>query len=77
MQTKAEMIQIEELCFDATKCILRGCRLTLMRPIGQSWPPGFPPGELLSISNEFENRSYDPLRVLAWAQRSVLRAKTI
>ena len=71
-------MKVEDLWFDAAKCILHGCNLTLTLPIGQQWPPGFPRGELLSVgTNGSANRSYDPLKVLAWVQRATLSAKAI
>lgn len=71
-------MKVEELCFDAAKCILRGCNLTLTLPEGQGWPHGFPRGEMLSVgASGSANRSYDPLKVLAWVQRATLDAKAI
>ena len=45
---------------------------------GKRWPTGFPRGELLSINQAGDrNASFDPVKVLAWMQKSTQAARTI
>ena len=44
--------------------------MTLHLPTGQKWPPGWPRGKLLSVTSTGRNVSYDPIKVLAYMQRT-------
>ena len=59
----------EELASAATRAILAGTDITLHLPAGETWPPGWPRGELLSVNGGGKNFSFDPLKVLAFMQR--------
>lgn len=59
----------EELAARAVGAILVGTDLTLHLPAGEKWPQGWPRGELLSVTNEGKNISFNPLKVLAFMQR--------
>lgn len=58
-------MEVKALCDAAVAAILRGTRITLTRPKGAAWPKGFPRGQLLSVGAKGENRSFDPVTVLA------------
>lgn len=67
-----EVSHMEQLCFDCARCVLAGGNITLSLPKGEKWPAGFPRGELLSENLEgARNVSFDPVRVLAWAQKAI------
>ena len=62
-------MQPEELGAVAVGAILAGTDLTLHLPAGEKWPPGWPRGELLSVTERGRNYSFNPLKVLAFMQR--------
>lgn len=65
-------MEIGTLIDAACNAIASGTNLTLNLPPGAKWPPGFPHGELLSVTDQGQNRSFDPIKVLTHVQRFVL-----
>ena len=61
----------EKLCAAAVAAILHGTDITLNLPTGEKWPKGWPRGELLSVNDIGQNRSFDPVKVLAHVQKFV------
>lgn len=66
---------IADLAMHCAMCCLKGRdRVTVSLSAGPR-PAGFPRGELLSIgSNGARNYSVDPLKVLAWMQKTAKAA---
>ena len=63
-------MKAEILAASAAGAILAGTDMTLHLPTGQKWPPGWPRGKLLSVTSTGRNVSYDPIKVLAYMQRT-------
>ena len=59
----------EEMGAAAVGAILAGTDLTLHLPKDEKWPPGWPRGELLSITDKGKNVSFNPLKILAHMQK--------
>lgn len=71
-------MNVSELCLESAKAVLHGQQLTLTLPAGQRRPAGFPRGELLSVNQAGDrNVSFDPVKVLAWLQKSTRAAQAI
>lgn len=62
-----------ELATGCVNALLQGTNITFSMPRKEKWPPGFPRGELLSVNAEVENRSFDPLKILAHIQQHAKR----
>lgn len=60
----------EALAAAAAGAILAGTDMTLHLPAGKKWPQGWSRGQLLSVTDLGRNVSYDPLKVLAFMQRT-------
>lgn len=69
---------VPELCLLCATAVMHGQGLTLTLPSGARWPAGFPRGELLSINKQGDkNVSFDPIRILAWMQKSTKAAQAV
>jgi len=70
------MNNARHICEAAMLALLHGQRVTLSIPAAESWPKGWPRGELLSVQpHGVKNVSFDPLKVLGFFQRTILEER--